>query len=79
MDFLQEARIEVEIAAGELVPEFVQVQDGYYTHRLVPTERFVADWVDSSTSPAVTDFAIERFDVPVPKYHTELVWRSNSV
>ncbi len=61
---------------GLLVPEFVQVQDGFYTERIVLDAVPPAGPVsEGPTFPETVAFHTERLPLPLPRYRTELVWR----
>lgn len=73
-EIMAEARSEVAIAAGELVPEFVQVPDGHYTHGVVLTETLTAATTESPEDPTPIDYEVRPLETPLTRYRTELQW-----
>jgi hypothetical protein len=76
-DFLSGARRELDILDGTLVPEFVQVQEGYYHFRAVATRPAApAGFVRLDDPPSMDD--LDRYEVrpcaPIPRFRTELRW-----
>jgi len=61
-----------------MVPEFVQVPDGYYYESLVLDGPIVATWQDES-APTVTEGKWKRvkLDSPIQKFKTELRWKES--
>lgn len=69
-DLLAEARHEVAVAAGELVPTFVEVPDGFYTHTLELDGPLTA-----TVNPSLTAAPCVRRELPTPIPRTRTVMR----
>lgn len=75
--FYEQAMEELDRLDGTLVPEFVSVQDGYYTKRIeVDPDDIVAE-IHAWDSAEPIAYVLPHTVVPcrTPRYRTELIWR----
>jgi hypothetical protein len=74
--FLDEAMVELDKLDGTLKPEFVRVEDGRYTERLVlePGDIPPAGWIEATCMGDPKPIYIRTEPCDIPKYRTELRW-----
>lgn len=76
-NFLAEAHAELDRLDGTVVADFIDVQDGFYTQRIMLDELPVAGPVAEGPSVPGPPLAFHYEPCHMPRFLKQLIWRSS--